>query len=253
MADCILPPGLRWDDELHMGRETAALTARVWPRFLTAPSDLPEPGLKFEISAAEYRRRFPVWGVRREVTTQLVAFAHAVQLAVDVAAPTLPEDGWTFAIRAAAGRAAPNCLCLLLANVDPSARGMGLASILIERAKLQACHLGFHTLIAPVRPTRKHAVPHMPIEDYLAQRTAQGEMADPWLATHARAGAQVVNVCARSVQVRASLHKWREWTAQPLAEDGAHVLDGGLTPLKVDLEAGIGTYIEPNIWMRYTL
>lgn len=248
-----LPKGYAWDPSLRLGKETAELTARVWPNYLIAESDLPEPRLKFEISQQEFLRRFPAWGIRREDTGGLVAFANGVQLALDLSQPSLPEGGWQYAIQSADSKAPRNALCLLVANVDPTVRGLGLARTLVERAKLATLGLGFDTMIAPVRPTRKHESPFTPMDEYILKRTERGELYDPWLNLHHQAGGKIVNVCSESVCVRATLGKWREWTGLPLQASGDRLLPQGLVPLKVDTEGNVGTYSEPNVWVRYDL
>jgi GNAT superfamily N-acetyltransferase len=235
-----------WDNELKLGRETAELTAKIWPNYLVVESDIPEPGLKFEITQEEFVRRFPVWGIRRSEDKRLVAFANAVQVCLETQ-ETLPSEGWRFAIQSGASGKTPNALCLVIANIDPSARGQGFGKVLIERAKQAARELGFLNLVAPVRPTLKHQEPLMPMTEYLLTRI------DPWIKTHIESGGEVLNVCEESVVITATLNKWREWTGLSLQENGEHNLPHGLVPLSVDLQKGIGIYREPNVWLRYRI
>jgi hypothetical protein len=251
MMEVPLPKGLEWASGLELGRETSALTARVWPNYLSQDSDIPEPGLKFEISRDELKRRFPVWGIRRVSTGELLAYANGVLLSIDLEQASLPEEGWQFAIQSAGSLAPRNCLCLLVANVDPTVRGFGLSQALIDRAKLATMDLGLSTMIAPVRPTLKHLSPYMPMTEYVSKRTETGEAYDPWIAMHVKSGGQLVNICHASVLVRATLSKWREWTGLPLLTAGDRPLPQGLVPLQVDIENGIGVYREPGIWFRY--
>jgi len=247
-----LPQGFSWDPALKMGRETAALNAQVWPSYLLCESDLPEPGLKFEITHEEWTKRFPVWGIRRDLNGELAAFANA---ALVTAAPEgdLPADGWTYAIRSAGSSDEKNCLCLLSATVSPTARGLGLAHILVERAKEAARELGFQMMIAPVRPTLKHQFPFATMKDYVVRKKESGELFDPWLNLHQRAGGELANICPESVKIRASIAKWKEWTGLPISQSGERLLPQGLVPLKVDLHRNLGVYCEPNVWFRYRL
>ena len=43
------------------------------------------------------------------------------------------------------------------------------------------------------------------------------------------------------------------WTGLSFKESGRYVVEGALTPVRIDVEADIGTYIEPNLWMTYDL
>jgi hypothetical protein len=247
-----LPAGFHWDEKLRLGRETAALTALVWPRYLVEESDIPEPGLKFEITREELERRFPAWGIRRDSDRKLVAFANGVHLFADFSKP-LPSEGWRFAIQSAGTSASTNCLCLLVANIDPSARGLGFSKILIARAKQAALESGFQKMIAPVRPTLKALEPFVAMEEYVRRRSEKGGYFDPWLEVHSRSGGSYDSVCGESVKIVASLGKWRAWTGLSLCKNGPVAIPDGVSPLKVDVQAGVGIYQEPNVWFRYDL
>jgi hypothetical protein len=194
-----------------------------------------------------------VWGIRREADRQLAAYANGVFISADTETDLLPDAGWRFAIESAFAPAAPNCLCLLVANVDPRLHGLGLAVSLLEAGKEVARQSGLKTIIAPVRPMQKDAFSSLSMADYVLKRTETGEIFDPWLRAHVRLGGEVLNVCTESVVVRASLGRWRKWTGRTLTESGAVNLPGGLAPILVDVENEIGTYIEPNVWVRYRL
>ena len=239
-----LPAGFVWDPHFKMGREASELTARLWPNYLVDASDMPADELTFEIPAHEFETRFPAWGIRREADGKLMAFANAVQL---TELESLPARGWSFAIEHAARSRHPDTLCLLVANVDPEARGQGLARTLIERAKQAAREFGFQSMIAPVRPTTKREQPFSELKAFLALNK------DPWVETHLEAGAEMGDVCAESVEIRASLQKWRQWTGLSLTTSGERVVPGALAPLKVDTHRNIGTYKEPGVWVRYEL
>jgi len=246
-----LPEGFRWDPDLTVGEETAALTRLVWPKYLIEPSDIPEPALQFEIEAIELARRFPLWGIRQTETGCLAAYLNGALIHADLSSNEFPDQGWSFAIEKAYSPEIPNCLCLLVANVDPPLRKLGLSQLLLEKAKEVTAALGYSTMIAPVRPTRKHEFPAMPMSEYLKKCAEDGGIFDPWLRTHARYGAEILNVCSRSVEVKATLAKWHAWLGVTLPRAGECELPGGLAPLQI--ENGIGIYRESNVWVRYRL
>jgi hypothetical protein len=68
---------------------------------------------------------------------------------------------------------------------------------------------------------------------------------------HASLGAEVLNICASSVTVKASLARWEQWTGHDLKRPGNYQISGALAPLSLDGNAG--TYVEPNVWVRYRL
>jgi hypothetical protein len=68
--------------------------------------------------------------------------------------------------------------------------GTGLSRVCINvMARLVTEH-GLAQLVAPVRPTYKDRYPLIPLEQYARWRRDDGELFDPWLRTHERAGAE---------------------------------------------------------------
>ena len=248
-----LPAEFFWDSNFELGPDSASIAQRVWPNYLASPSDIPEPSLTLEIPIDEFMARYPAWGVRRKQDSQLVAYSNAVFVQCDLDSGELPEEGWQFAIQAGARQTKANCLCLVIANVDPSVQNQKLSYHLIEVAKAAALSAGLDTLIAPVRPSLKHAHPDMSIEEYVQLRQANGEHFDPWLRVHERSGGHILNICYRSTVVTATLKKWREWTGLAIAQSGRYSLQGGIAPLLADVDNNLGTYTEPNVWVRYRL
>jgi GNAT superfamily N-acetyltransferase len=246
----LLQQGFYWDDQLKLGAETSALNSLIWPNYLVLDSDIPEPDLKFKISKEEWLRRFPAWGIRREGSGELVAYINAVQVTAET---RLPDSGWRYAIQNGSSTEAPNCLCLLVANIHPDVRGQGFSSLLLERAKQGARELGFDQMIAPVRPTLKHQFPFVSMSEYALKKTPEGSVFDPWIRVHIQAGAVISGICGESTLVRASLAKWREWTGLSLLTSGEQLLPTGLVPLKIDTYRDMGTYCEPGVWVRYFL
>ena len=44
---------------------------------------------------------------------------------------------------------------------------------------------------------------------------------------------------------------WETWSKRTFDRSGQYMLDGGLTPMTIDLEKQIGRYEEPNVWVHY--
>jgi hypothetical protein len=108
---------------------------------------------------------------------------------------------------------------------------------------------GLRRLIAPVRPSWKERYPLAPIERYVTWRRDDGQLLDPWMRLHERLGARVATAIPESLLITGSLAEWEAWTGLALPESGAYVFPHGLAPLRVDVEADLGTYWEPNVWM----
>ncbi len=108
---------------------------------------------------------------------------------------------------------------------------------------------GLRALIAPVRPTLKARYPLTPIERYADWRRDDGSHFDPWIRLHERVGGEILAPAPRSMTMTAPVAEWQKWTGLELPEDGDYVVEGMLAPLTV--REGIGTHVEPNVWLLH--
>ena len=145
----------------------------------------------------------------------------------------------------------PTTLCAIVAGVVPAHRGRGLGGVILGRMLGLAAAHGFDCVIAPVRPTRKERYPLIPIERYIMWRREDGYMYDPWLRTHERMGAELLEPAPRSLTITGSRDEWEEWTDLQYPEDGDYIVPGALMPVR--FQDGRGTYAEPNVWMRHPI
>jgi GNAT superfamily N-acetyltransferase len=145
----------------------------------------------------------------------------------------------------------PTTLCAIVAGVVPAHRGRGLGGVILGRMVGLAAGHGFDCVIAPVRPSRKERYPLIPIERYVMWRREDGYMYDPWLRTHERMGADLLEPAPRSLVITGSREEWEEWTDLQYPEDGDYIVPGALVPVR--FEDGHGTYAEPNVWMRHLI
>ena len=130
-------------------------------------------------------------------------------------------------------------------------RGKRISAVLIDRmTKLAAAH-GLDCLIAPVRPTWKERYPLTPIDSYVRWRREDGFLFDPWLRTHERLGAELLEPAPRSMTVTGTRDEWEAWTEMQFPEDGDYVVPAALAPVR--FSDGHGTYVEPNVWMRHSV
>jgi GNAT superfamily N-acetyltransferase len=149
------------------------------------------------------------------------------------------------------GGGEPTTLSAVVAVLDPNVRGRGLSSLLIEAMRAAAAASGLDGLVAPVRPTLKERYPLTPIERYLSWRRKDGQLFDPWLRVHERLGARILGVCPGSLVVTGTAAEWEDWTGMAFPDSGDYVVAGALVPIEVDLDADVGRYVEPNVWMRH--
>jgi hypothetical protein len=112
---------------------------------------------------------------------------------------------------------------------------------------------GFGDLVAPVRPTLKHRYPLTSMERYLGWAREDGLPLDPWIRVHARLDGVILHVCSGSMTVTGTVAEWETWTGMAFPETGSYVVEGALVPVEIDRERDLGTYVEPNLWMRHRL
>lgn len=231
--------------ELVSAAET--LSAAIWPAWLrTAASlaywnDLYRPALaRFQTFALD--------------DGAIVGIANSIPLP---AGDTLPDTGWDWALEtgalAARNGGRSDTLSAIAVTVAPGHRGTGLANRLLQTMKPPALAAGIATMIAPVRPTLKSRYPLTDFATYCGWRRPDGLFFDPWLRTHAAAGATVIGPAPASMTVTASVARWQDWTGLIFPASGAYAIPGGLAPLEVDLDRDTATYREPNLWMRHPL
>jgi len=181
----------------------------------------------------------------------VIGKANAVPTALDP--DRLSERGWDEAIERSLGGEPATVVSALQINVHPERRGEGLSGLMLAEMRRVATVHGYSELVAPVRPRVKERYPLTPIERYVHWATAEGLPFDPWLRVHARAGAETVGVCARSMTIPGTVAEWEEWAQMRFPESGEYVVQGALSPVTIDVEADHGLYVEPNVWMRHRL
>ena len=178
----------------------------------------------------------------------LLGEVHALSLPVE--GDALPR-GWDEAFERGMLAAGGNVVSLLAMSVKPEARGQGLPKLLIEAVQEAARAAGSDGLIAPVRPTLKDRYPLIPIEQYVEWRREDGSHFDPWLRAHERLGGVIARPCPESMFMQAPVADWEQWTGMQFPDAGTYIVPRMLAPLEV--RDGVGTHIEPNVWMRHPL
>ncbi|MFF5637067.1 N-acetyltransferase [Streptomyces sp. NPDC012825] len=231
--------------------------------------DLEEAMLTMDSTWPAYIRPDPVlvhWVFERHARFQLVvldeeervvARAASVPVSWDGTDASLPDTGWDGILRQCVEdtyRGAPlNTLCALEIAVDPHHKARRLSGRVLDALKEAGRGAGHGDMIAPVRPSGKHARPRLSMEEYVRHTREDGLPDDPWLRVHVRSGARVVKVCPVSMTISGSLDQWRGWTGLPLDHSGTVDVPGALSPLRVDTGHDHAVYIEPNVWVHHPL
>jgi GNAT superfamily N-acetyltransferase len=179
---------------------------------------------------------------------ELIGEVHALSLPVE--GDELPS-GWDEVFERGMEAGGGNVVSLLAISVKPEARGKGVPPLLIEAVRNAAREAGHESVIAPVRPTLKDRYPLIPIERYVEWRRDDGSHFDPWIRVHERIGGVIIAPCRDSMFIQAPVADWQEWTSMEFPEDGMYIVPGMLAPLEV--HEGVGTHVEPNVWMRHAV
>ncbi|MGE0742862.1 MAG: transferase [Hyphomonadaceae bacterium] len=185
-----------------------------------------------------------------EATGYPVAVGNCVPLACDF--DNLPPEGWDWIVESAAkGNTQRNALGALAISVPGIHRGKGVARMMIDEFRKLAERKGLDGVIAPVRPSEKHRHPFISIDEYLGWTDDRGRAFDPWLRSHLAAGGKIIRPAERSMTVEEPIGFWEMWTGRSFTESGQYALDGALTPVGIDLDRDVGSYVEPNVWFAY--
>ena len=195
---------------------------------------------------------FPDFQVALVDGDELLAEAHAISLPWDGTPEDLPS-GWDEGfVRGATSERPHTALMAIAISVAPAQQGRRLSGRMIGTFADNARAAGLSAgVIAPVRPTWKERYPLVPIERYVEWRREDGTHFDPWIRVHERVGGEILQVAPRSMTIVAPAEDWEEWTGMRFPGDGEYVFPGGLAPLVV--EDGVGTHVEPNVWLLHRL
>jgi len=192
---------------------------------------------------------FPEFQVALVDGDELVAEAHALPIPWDGTVAGLPS-GWDEGFELGmTSDEAPAALMALAISVSPAHQGGRLSSRMIETFVENARAAGLASVLAPVRPTWKERYPLIPIEEYAQWRREDGSHFDPWIRIHEVVGGELLAPAPRSMEMRAPVADWEEWTGMRFPADGEYVFPGGLATLVV--ADGVGTHVEPNVWILH--
>ncbi len=232
-----------WTDE-----QMAVLFAEGFPPFITADQEVK----RWIRRVREYFTRLDV--VLVDADGEPAATGWGVPLAWSGRAEDLPSsfaDVLRRSVETHESAAPTDTFVIAGGVVRPSLKGTGAAGELVRALVRTGTDVGLTRVVAPVRPTRKHLYPLSPIGDYASWTREDGEPFDPWLRLHLRLGGTVVALAPAAQTMTGSVAEWQDWTGLRLPASGDYVIPSGMSVLKVDLDADLGTYVEPNVWVRH--
>lgn len=241
-----------WDlaQKPELENEAREIGAQAWPEFM----------LQDPVADKYWERLFDVFPNFQIVVcddeNNVVAAGNTIPFRWNGETETLPP-GWDAVLERGFSEhergIQPTALSALQAIVSPEHRGRGLSVVVLNAMKAVASQQNLNSLVAPVRPTLKSRYPHVPMERYVRWSREDGHSFDPWLRVHAGLGAKILGVAPRSMVITGSVSDWEVWTGMEFRQSGEYVVPGALQPVEVDLEADLGTYEEPNVWMQHTV
>ena len=220
----------------------------AWPEFM-----LHDPvALQYWPKLIEYFPEFQFIVCQED---RVVAVANTAPFRFEAPLEDLPDRGVDWGVMKSVADydagATPNVVMGVQVVVDKRCRGRGLSAVATRAMLRQAALKGAPTVLAPVRPSQKHAYPLIPLEDYVAWTNPDGLPFDGWLRVHVRLGGKVVRVCPRSMEIRGSVRDWETWTGMTFPGSGAYIVDGALTPVSVNRSKDEVVYVEPNVWVAH--
>ena len=169
----------------------------------------------------------------------------------------LPEEGWDWVLlkglKDKAEGIEPNTLSGLQVAVDTKHQDKGISPIIVREMLAVARNNGLEQLAIPIRPTLKSSYPLIPISEYIEWKREDGLPFDPWIRVHVKLGARIIKPCHKSMYIPGSVPQWEKWTGMKFPETGEYVVEGALTPVKIDRQKNIGEYIEPNVWIVHKI
>ncbi len=184
----------------------------------------------------------------------LLGFMNAIPLYWDLPLNELPDAGWDWMLEKGVNDneqgVEPNSLGGLQIIVTKDNQGKGYSKILITEAKRVVKGKEFEHFIIPIRPTFKSRYPNMKMEEYIDLKS-DGKTYDPWIRTHLKGGAEIINVCSKAMYIDGDLRFWEKLMNRKVVKSGAYIVEGALNPVDISFENNHGIYYEDNIWISY--
>ena len=187
-------------------------------------------------------------------TDELIGMMNTVPFQFNESLSLLPDRGWDWMLRKGIAdyenKNEANYLGGLQIIVRNKFQSQGFSKVILSYAKRLILDSKFENLVIPIRPTKKHEFPSMPMLEYMNLKT-ESTIYDPWIRTHLTGGAEVIKVCEQSMKMEGNIEFWEKMLGKKIHESGSYHLSGALNLIKIDVENNKGEYVEPNIWIRY--
>jgi hypothetical protein len=233
--------------------EMAQLGSSPWPAFLNHGDPVVDELFPFVYRLApDYQ-----FALLDGETGSLAAMGNCIPIRWDRDPQTLPDGGIDAVLRDGVDclreGASPTAASALMIVIRPERLGQGISGEAIKAMGAVVGRHGLTDLVAPVRPTRKHCYPLIPMELYMRWRREDGSPFDPWIRVHERVGGEILHPASAAMRVTGTVAQWESWTGMELPASGDYVVPGGLVPVAIDRERDVGDYVEPGCWIRHRI
>ena len=226
------------------------LGSKTWPEFMQHDcivkeywADLYTDFLKFQFALFDKQ--------------EIVGIGNTVHLHWQRPFSELPDTGLDWALEKASKDfqlgLKSNLLIGVQILINPKFQSHGISYEMLSIMKDIAKSNGIDNIALPVRPTLKSDYPLTPIDKYVKWQNKDNLPFDPWIRVHIKAGGKIVGICNKSMFISGTVTEWEKWTGLVFPETGDYVVNKALTPITVDKNNDIGTYIEPNVWIIHEL
>lgn len=184
----------------------------------------------------------------------LIGFINTVPFQFEGPLNDLPDEGWDWMLSKGISDyeegIRPNLLGGLQVIVRKKYQRLGYSQKILSCCKKEVSASHISQLVIPIRPTKKHLFPKVSMTEYLSYKD-EGKIFDPWIRTHVKGGAEIIKICECSMFVDGNIEFWERILGRKIYQGGDYLLDGALSPIKIDFQKNLGEYREPNVWIKY--
>lgn len=226
------------------------LTKSLWPEFM-----MHDPvANKYWESLFEF---FPDFQISLVLDDKIIGIANSIPFRWDDTYENLPEKGWDWALEKGVkdfrNNIKPTALCGLQIAVKKEFQGKGLSVMIVKELIRIAKQNNLLFLAFPVRPSLKSTYPLTSIDEYITWQRKDGLPFDPWLRVHVKCGGKIIKSCHKAMYISGTIKNWEAWTGITFSQSGQYIIAGALNSIHINIEANIGEYIEPNVWLVHEI
>lgn len=240
------------DDREFSFENVNQVLMQSYPRFLIEDFVDSEPWKQLCSFYPEFQ-----FGLVEVETQKMVAQGSCLPLPWHKSLEELPNTGCDWALKTGLEAKLQNITPTLLGAASiailPGYQGQGLSHILLDYMQELTRFFNYNTLILAARPILKYLYPSLPIKRYVNLQNEAGFCFDPWLRTNLKRGARLIGICDHSTVIYDTIPNWERLTDMRFPRTGSYVVQGAIAPLEIRHESNCGTYIEPNVWLSYTV